>query len=304
MSRFRTDGIHITSPAGVWGYDDLIGATVRVKSRSIGSGLFSVDSSSEYKVKSIRFRLDIDTGKLVTIIGLDGLDGEYVWKDLELLRLDLCKCSRKKDPTPDKPRKEEDEKKVAVVYNVCNEEGVLVFSEERLQLVGEPAKLTQERPFTEYTYNTETIKETTKKVIVNIKNTFKAGDGYKILDFFGTDIYDAINNNFDGFLGSSYGARFMKGGKNLAILDNGMVDYSDDVFEWEILENPFKKWDIQPRLLIKAKGTEKYLAGRAVGADIRLAVMEPDKNGNVLSLLEIRGGVIKQTSPSKIPDPN
>lgn len=111
MSRFRTDGIHITSPAGVWSYDDLIGATVRVKSRSISGGLFSVDSSSEYRIKSISFRLDVDTGKLVTIIRLDGLDGEYVWKDLELLKLDLCRCSRKKDPTPDKPRKEENEKK-------------------------------------------------------------------------------------------------------------------------------------------------------------------------------------------------
>ena len=127
----------------MWGYDDLIGATVRVKSSSVSSGLFSVDSSSEYRIKSVHFRLDIDTGKLVTIIRLDGLDGEYVWKDLELLKLDLCKCSRKKNPTPDTPRKEEDEKKVAVVYNVCNEEGVLVYSEERLQLVGEPAKLTQ-----------------------------------------------------------------------------------------------------------------------------------------------------------------
>lgn len=111
MSRFRTDGIHLTSPAGVWGYDDLIGAIVRVKSSSISSGLFSVDSSSEYRIKSVRFRLDIDTGKLVTIIGLDGLDGEeYVWKDLELLRLDLCKCSRKKNPTSNTPRKEEEKK--------------------------------------------------------------------------------------------------------------------------------------------------------------------------------------------------
>ena len=76
MSRFRTDGIHLTSPAGVWGYDDLIGAIVRVKSSSVSSGLFSVDSSSEYRIKSVRFRLDIDTGKLVTIIGLDGLDGD------------------------------------------------------------------------------------------------------------------------------------------------------------------------------------------------------------------------------------
>ena len=228
MRRFRTDGIHLTSPAGVWGYDDMIGAIVRVKSSSVSSGLFSVDSSSEYRIKSVRFRLDIDTGKLVTMIGLDGLDGEYVWKDLELLRLDLCKCSRKKNPTPDTPRKEEDEKKVAVVYNVCNEEGVLVFSEERLQLVGEPAKLTQERPYTDYTYNTDTIKETTKKVVVNIKNdntTIPQGH-FQFMELLGQDM-TLYTETFDRFLGSSYGARFMVGDQNLATkpLRSTLIDY-------------------------------------------------------------------------------
>lgn len=288
MSRFRTDGIHLTSPAGVWCYDDLIGATVRVKSSSVSSGLFSVDSSSEYRIKSVHFRLDIDTGKLVTIIGLDGLDGEYVWKDLELLRLDLCKCSRKKDPTPNTPRKEEDEKKVAVVYNVCNEEGVLVFSEERLQLVGDPAKLTQERPYTDYTYNTDIIKETTKKVVVNIKNTFKAESGYKILEFFGSDnTSNNLNNAFDGFLGSSYGVRFMSGDKNLAILDDGTVGLINEVFEWEILNNPMKRPYDKSYILIKAKGIDKYLSVIVYGLSARFIVIEPDKSGNVLSLLEL-----------------
>lgn len=281
MSRFRTDGIHLTSPAGVWGYDDLIGAIVRVKSSSISSGLFSVDSSSEYRIKSVRFRLDIDTGKLVTIIGLDGLDGEYVWKDLELLRLDLCKCSRKKDPTPDKPRKEEDKKKVAVVYNVCNEEGVLVFSEERLQLVGDPAKLTQERPFTEYTYNTEAIKETTKKVVVGIKNCEYLPQGqFQIMELLGQDI-TIYTETFNRLLGDSYGARFMAGDQNLAILDDGTVGLTEKVFEWEILKNPL---DLD-NLLVKAKGLNKYLSYYMDGIAPRFKVVEPDKNGVVKSVI-------------------
>lgn len=282
MSRFRTDGIHITSPAGVWGYNDLIGAIVRVKSSSISGGLFSVDSSSEYRVKSVRFRLDIDTGKLVTIIGLDGLDGEYVWKDLELLRLDLCKCSRKKNPTPDTPRKEEDEKKVAVVYNICNEEGVLVYSEERLQLVGEPAKLTQERPFTEYTYNTDIIKETTKRVVVNIKNdntTIPQGQ-FQFMELLGQDM-TVYNETFDRFLGSSYGARFMVGDQNLAVLDDGAVGLTEKVFEWEILKNPL---DLD-NLLVKEKGLNKYLSYYIDGIAPRFKVVEPDKNGVVKSIL-------------------
>lgn len=283
MSRFRTDRIHLTSPAGVWGYDDLIGATVRVKSSSVSSGLFSVDSSSEYRIKSISFRLDIDTGKLVTIIGLDGLDGEYVWKDLELLRLDLCKCSRKKDPTPDKPRKEEDEKKVAVVYNVCNEEGVLVFSEERLQLVGEPAKLTQERPYTDYTYNIDTIKETTKKVVVNIKNGEHLPKGeYYFSEHFGVDTVD-IFTIFNKLLGSSYGARFMVGDQNLAILGDGTVGMVDEVFEWEILNNPLDDLYV----LIKAKGQNKYLTCYMNVIAVELKVIDPDSAGIIKSLISI-----------------
>lgn len=284
MSRFRTDGIHLTSPAGVWGYDDLIGAIVRVKSSSVSSGLFSVDSSSEYRIKSVRFRLDIDTGKLVTIIGLDGLDGEYVWKDLELLRLDLCKCSRKKDPTPDKPRKEEDEKKVAVVYNVCNEEGVLVFSEERLQLVGEPAKLTQERPYTDYTYNTDTIKETTKKVVVNIKSGeffLKDEHGYSLIEEFGDDASSPIM--FESILGDPYGARFVKGNQNLAILGDGTVGLADEVFEWEILNNPLD----QKFCLIKVKGQNKYLTCKMSGVGPELKVIEPDSVDIIKSLMSI-----------------
>ena len=283
MSRFRTDGIHLTSPAGVWGYDDLIGAIVRVKSSSVSSGLFSVDSSSEYRVKSIRFRLDIDTGKLVTIIGLDGLDGEYVWKDLELLKLDLCKCSRKKNPTPDTPRKEEDEKKVAVVYNVCNEEGVLVFSEERLQLVGEPAKLTQERPYTEYIYNTDIIKETTKKVVVNIKRDIPQGQ-FQFMELLGRDV-TIYTETFDRILGSSYGARFMVGDQNLAILDDGTVGLTEKVFEWEILNNPLD----QVNILVKARGLDKYLSYHIDGIAPRFIVIEPDKNGVVKSIMGIYG---------------
>lgn len=291
MSRFRTDGIHLTSPAGVWGYDDLIGAIVRVKSSSVSSGLFSVDSSSEYRIKSVRFRLDIDTGKLVTIIGLDGLEGEYVWKDLELLRLDLCKCSRKKNPTPNTPRKEEDEKKVAVVYNVCNEEGVLVYSEERLQLVGEPAKLTQERPFTEYTYNTGTIKETTKKVVVNIKSGTLISQGqFQFMGLLGRDV-TIYTETFDRLLGSSYGARLMVGDQNLAVLEDGTVGLTEKVFEWEILKNPL---DLD-NLLVKAKGLNKYLSYYIDEIVPRFKVVEPDKNGVVKSII----GVYSQSQGNK-----
>ena len=167
MSRFRTDGIHITSPAGVWGYEDLIGATVRVKSRSIGSGLFSVDSSSEYLPK-----------------------GEYY------------------------------------------------FSEH-----------------------------------------------------FGVDNAD-IFTIFNRLLGSSYGARFMVGDQNLAILGNGTVGMVDEVFEWEILHNSLDS----SYVLIKAKGQDKYLTCYMNGITVELKVIDSDSAGIVKSLM-----LIAEPTPGNTP---
>lgn len=164
---------------------------------------------------------------------------------------------------------------------MCNEEGVLVFSEERLQLVGDPAKLTQERPFTEYTYNTEAIKETTKKVVVGIKNSEYLPQGhFQFMELLGQDM-TLYTETFNRLLGDSYGARFMAGDQNLAILDDGTVGLTEKVFEWEILKNPL---DLD-NLLVKAKGLNKYLSYYMDGIAPRFKVVEPDKNGVVKSVM-------------------
>lgn len=78
--------IPVTSPYGVWDYAQLIGATVRIKSVSVSSGLFGFDSDQEHTIEDIGIRLN-RFGKAYTSIKLKGIEKEFVWKDLEITKV-------------------------------------------------------------------------------------------------------------------------------------------------------------------------------------------------------------------------
>lgn len=79
--------IAVTSPSGLWDYQNLIGASVRIKSLPIKSGIFNFDSDSTYQIEDIRFRVS-RTGRSYASIKLGGIDSrEFVWKDLEVIGL-------------------------------------------------------------------------------------------------------------------------------------------------------------------------------------------------------------------------
>jgi hypothetical protein len=78
--------VKVTSPSGLWDYQSLLGASVKIKSLSVKAG-FAYDGNSTYQIKSIGFRMS-SIGKSYTVITLDGLPGkEFVWKDLEIIGL-------------------------------------------------------------------------------------------------------------------------------------------------------------------------------------------------------------------------
>ncbi len=79
--------IAVTSPAGVWDHNSLIGASVHIKSLPVSS-LFSFDDSKIYTISDIKFRLN-SYGKCISSIHLNGVDKVFAWKDLEVTGLDL-----------------------------------------------------------------------------------------------------------------------------------------------------------------------------------------------------------------------
>ncbi len=77
--------IALTSPEGTWVPRNLVGATVKIKSAAVSSGLFAYDSESIYTITDIGFRIS-RLGKAFVVVTLDGFPGrEFVWKDLEIL---------------------------------------------------------------------------------------------------------------------------------------------------------------------------------------------------------------------------
>ena len=79
----------VTDPAGIWDYNNLIGATVRICSSSVSNfnNIFSHDSSTLHTISDVYFRVSTD-GKAITIIKLSDLpEGIFTWKDLEVLNL-------------------------------------------------------------------------------------------------------------------------------------------------------------------------------------------------------------------------
>lgn len=73
-----------TCPAGIWNYDNMVGARVAIRSTTIGNfNQFAVDG--EYIIKDIYFRVSLD-GKTITLIELEGLpDSYFTFKDVEIL---------------------------------------------------------------------------------------------------------------------------------------------------------------------------------------------------------------------------
>ena len=79
--------IAITSPAGCWTYSQLLGASVKIKSLSVSSGLFGYDEDATYTISDIKFSLD-QSGNSYAVILLDGISDKYfVWNDLEVVSL-------------------------------------------------------------------------------------------------------------------------------------------------------------------------------------------------------------------------
>ena len=94
----------VTDPAGIWDYSNLIGATVRISSISVGNlnNMFGVDSEWHHTIEDIYFRVTTD-GKTITVIRLKDMpDCLFTWKDLEVLDLQytglaicgLCCCGQ------------------------------------------------------------------------------------------------------------------------------------------------------------------------------------------------------------------
>ena len=73
-------------PAGVWDYQNMIGAQVKVKSMPVSNFSSGIMASNIYTIEDIYFRVSLD-GKTITIIRLRELpDLFFTWKDLEVLR--------------------------------------------------------------------------------------------------------------------------------------------------------------------------------------------------------------------------
>lgn len=77
------NSIKVTSPMGLWKKQDLIGATVKLRSLSI-FGNFGLPTDSEYTIESIGVRID-ECGKGSTSIKLEGQSRIFAWNDLEIL---------------------------------------------------------------------------------------------------------------------------------------------------------------------------------------------------------------------------
>ena len=78
--------IGVQSPAGVWNPSQLVGASVRIKSSSISSGLFNYDYEELHTIEGIGFRVN-KIGKAYTIFKLKDVPGEFPLRDIEIVGL-------------------------------------------------------------------------------------------------------------------------------------------------------------------------------------------------------------------------
>ena len=73
-------------PAGIWDFQNMIGAQVKVKSMPISNFSSGIMASDTYTIGDIYFRVSLD-GKTITIIRLRELpDLFFTWKDLEAIK--------------------------------------------------------------------------------------------------------------------------------------------------------------------------------------------------------------------------
>lgn len=183
MSRYRTNDLHITSPSGIWSEEQLIGAYVKVKSSEvIGGSVFGIDSDTEYTIKNINLRLDIDTGKTYTVIHLNEKLGEFSWKDLEIVGLDVSKyCKR------------------FVKYKIVDNKGALLREELVKHSVGDSSHVLDIKPGCIYSYSIDKIKRDTREIKVTTdfvsSGLFNNSRGIKLLDHFGKDRFLVYEDN-------------------------------------------------------------------------------------------------------------
>ena len=72
-------------PAGIWDFQNMIGAQVKVKSMPISNFSSGIMASDIYTIGDIYFRVSLD-GKTITVIRLRELpDLFFTWKDLEVV---------------------------------------------------------------------------------------------------------------------------------------------------------------------------------------------------------------------------
>ena len=73
-------------PAGIWDFQNMIGAQVKVKSMPISNFSSGIMASDIYTIGDIYFRVSLD-GKTITVIRLRELpDLFFTWKDLEVVK--------------------------------------------------------------------------------------------------------------------------------------------------------------------------------------------------------------------------
>lgn len=73
-------------PSGIWDYQNMIGAQVRVKSMPISNFSRGIMASDVFTIEDIYFRVSLD-GKTITVIRLKEFpDLFFTWKDLEVIR--------------------------------------------------------------------------------------------------------------------------------------------------------------------------------------------------------------------------
>lgn len=255
MSRYRTNDLHITSPSGIWKEEQLIGAYVKVKSSEvIGGSVFGIDSDTEYTIKDINLKLDIGTGKTYTVIHLNERLGEFCWKDLEIVGLDISKnCKR------------------IIKYKIVDNKEELLREELVEHSVGDFPHVLDDKPGCIYSYSIDKIERDTKEIKVTVDfvlfGLFNNSKGIKLLDHFGKDKFLVYEDNkfihredteqdfyFDG---NPYSFIIRdKRGSVLNLIDNKPSFSSNNKTYFELVVNKFDS----SYFVIKKLGENLYLA--------------------------------------------
>ena len=71
---------------GTWRYEDLIGAKVKIKSLPVYNRLISFNGDTIHTIEDLIFQVS-ETGKVICIIKLVGVECDFTFKDLEMISL-------------------------------------------------------------------------------------------------------------------------------------------------------------------------------------------------------------------------